>query len=221
MHVCCSPCLAKTMTGIRIDLPEWRVAKVFFYNPNIHPLLEFRKRRKSFQVYLERDPLSAEIGRNETNLSYGQAGIIDQENDESTLFAGEKYGLADFLSLAIEDGVPVPPPERCRRCYALRFNAVARYAAAQGADAFSTTLLASKEQNHELVKEIGEEAAYTAGIRFLYHDFRGGEPTEKLTRGLYRQQYCGCIFSEAERYRNTSKELHWSERTDRPEDEPS
>jgi predicted adenine nucleotide alpha hydrolase (AANH) superfamily ATPase len=92
---------------------------------------------------------------------------------------------------------------RCAFCYRLRLEKTARYAAENGCDAFSTTLLISPYQNHELIKEIAGELAVLYKVQFLYRDFRprfreGQREARKA--GYYMQKYCGCIYSEEERY---------------------
>jgi predicted adenine nucleotide alpha hydrolase (AANH) superfamily ATPase len=81
-------------------------------------------------------------------------------------------------------------------------------AEAKGAGAFSTTLLASREQDRDLVALAGKEAGEREGLRFVSMDLRQLPAPEKLLRGIYKQQYCGCIFSEEERYRNTNKHMY-------------
>lgn len=99
--------------------------------------------------------------------------------------------------------------ERCRYCYHLRLSYVARIAKKSGFDAFSTTLLYSRYQKHDIIREIAEEVAGTRGISFHYRDFREGwfegvRVSKEI--GMYRQPYCGCIYSEMERYsRNIGK----------------
>ena len=185
LHVCCAPCLATALATLRedgeTDFPE--VAKIVFFNPNIHPLLEFRRRIKALQVYLERDPLPAEIDM--------------------------RYGLRLFLAHILDNGrLPEERRERCRRCYHLRMKKTAEKAKEAGFDAFSTTLLASREQDRDLVAEAGREAAASFGLQFVEGDLRKVLPNEKMLRGIYKQQYCGCIFSEDERFRNTGKHLY-------------
>lgn len=93
--------------------------------------------------------------------------------------------------------------ERCRVCYHLRLRHAAHLARRGRFEAFSTTLLYSKFQKHELIREIGEAAAAESGVRFLYRDWREGwaEGVEaSRAMGLYRQSYCGCLLSERERY---------------------
>ncbi|MFA4987622.1 MAG: epoxyqueuosine reductase QueH [Candidatus Brocadiia bacterium] len=178
LHVCCAPCLSgviPALEGEGISFSGW------FYNPNIHPLLEFRKRIKALRVLQSR--LGFEIA-------------ID-----------DNYGLEPFLNLLAGRW----GRDRCELCYAHRLNAAAKRAAGQGFGSFSTTLLISTEQNHEMIASYGQQAARSAGIEFLYRDFRpfrdrGRELARKAN--LYRQQYCGCIFSECERYINSPEELY-------------
>lgn len=185
LHVCCAPCLAAALETVRRDVavPSPPLAGIFFYNPNIHPLLEFRRRQKALHLYLERDPVPAEI-------------------------VGE-YGLRLFLNLvAGPGGMPADRRDRCYKCYALRLGWTAARCVALDIPAFSTTLLASREQDRDLVAEAGREAAGKTGLEFVVRDFRKFPPTEKALRGIYKQQYCGCIFSEEERYGNTNKHLY-------------
>ncbi len=185
LHVCCAPCLATALETLRrgegTDFPA--VGGIIFFNPNIHPLLEFRRRVKALRLYLERDPLPAEID--------------------------DIYGLPAYLAAVLNpDGSLPERRERCRRCYVFRLGKAAELAAAKGFGAFSTTLLASREQDRDLVAEAGREAGDARGIAFVAGDLRKLPAPEKLLRGIYKQQYCGCIFSEEERYRDTNKHLY-------------
>ena len=144
----------------------------YFYNPNIHPYTEFTRRLATLREFaaMETLPLTAEEG----------------------------YGLRDYLRQVVfhED-------ERCAICYTLRLEQTARFAAAAGAEAFSTTLLYSRYQNHALIRETGEALARQYGVSFYYENFRRGWQEgidQSVALGLYRQPYCGCIYSEQERY---------------------
>lgn len=178
IHICCAPCLIgplKLLRGEGIE-PEG-----YFYNPNIHPLLEFRKRVKGLRVLMQRDPVRAEID--------------------------ETYGLEQF----IQEVYDPDPKKRCERCHALRLRATAIKAAREGFEAFTTTLLGSPHRNHEMVRALGERAAAEAGVAFLYRDFRPLDEAgheEARRRGVYLQPYCGCCFSEYERFRNTTREMY-------------
>jgi hypothetical protein len=125
---------------------------------------------------------------------------------EGLTIIGEKtYSLdAFFRQVAFRE------EERCRYCYQLRLSYVARIAKKGRFDAFTTTLLYSRYQKHDLIREVAECVAGTQGIPFLYRDFREGwSEGVRVSKeaGMYRQPYCGCIYSESERYgRNPGKE---------------
>jgi hypothetical protein len=97
--------------------------------------------------------------------------------------------------------------ERCRHCFRLRLSKTAETAKEMGFDAFTTTLLISPHQKHDLLKEIGEELGREKGVGFLYADLRKRySDSRHITKpmNLYRQQYCGCVYSEWERYGDTT-----------------
>ena len=144
----------------------------FFFNPNIHPYQEYQKRLESLKRYAERVGLR--------------------------MIFRDEYLLEEFLR-----NVSYRPEERCRYCYSVRLEATAREARKEGFDQFSTTLLQSTHQDHLLIKETGERLAEEIAIPFYYEDFRQGwrkglEVSKAME--LYRQQYCGCIYSEKERF---------------------
>jgi predicted adenine nucleotide alpha hydrolase (AANH) superfamily ATPase len=144
----------------------------FFYNPNIHP----------YQEYLSRlDGL----------LKLGQIRNLP-------VFTEPEYELEEFLA-----AVAGNPGERCRHCYRVRLEKTAQKAVEQGVKVFSTTLLISPYQNRELLLETGHEVARQHGIKFHDEDFRPGfrqSQAQAKELGLYRQKYCGCIYSEKERF---------------------
>jgi predicted adenine nucleotide alpha hydrolase (AANH) superfamily ATPase len=128
----------------------------------------------------------------------------------------DEYGLIPFLTGLYRNFQETPGEDspmqeifeareggkRCTFCYRLRLEKTAALAKEQGFDAFSTTLLISPYQNHELLKSTAVEVAQSIGTEFLYRDFRphfreGQGEARRL--GLYRQKYCGCIFSDAAR----------------------
>lgn len=144
----------------------------FWYNPNIHPWQEYRARRDAL---------------------VGYAPSVGME-----LIVREAYGLRDFVSHVAAD-----IPGRCGWCYTCRLEETARYAAEHGFSAFTTTLLISPYQQHLRLAEIGEQMARTYGVSFLYRDFRPGfREGQARARDLelYLQKYCGCVFSEEERF---------------------
>jgi epoxyqueuosine reductase len=149
----------------------------YFFNPNIHPFQEYQKRLDALKQYSER------------------VGLKVIYRDE--------YLLEEFLK-----NVSHRVEERCQYCYSVRLETTACEAKKQSFDGFSTTLLQSTHQNHALIKETGERLAREVGIPFYYEDFRQGwrkgvEVSKAM--GLYRQQYCGCIYSEKERFMKSNK----------------
>lgn len=144
----------------------------FFYRHNIHPFQECQKREETLKHY------SDDIGLR----------VIYQQD----------YKMEEFLQ-----SVVFREKDRCRYCYHDRLKATARVARKGKFDAFSTTLLYSKFQNHERIIKTGEAIAKKYDVKFFYQDFREGwkfgiEESKRL--GMYRQQYCGCIYSEKDRY---------------------
>jgi predicted adenine nucleotide alpha hydrolase (AANH) superfamily ATPase len=144
----------------------------FFYRHNIHPFQECQKREETLKHY------SCDIGLR----------VIYQQD----------YKMEEFLQ-----SVVFREKDRCRYCYYDRLKATARVARKGKFDAFSTTLLYSKFQNHERIRKTGEAIAKQYDVKFFYQDFREGwkfgiEESKRL--GMYRQQYCGCIYSEKDRY---------------------
>jgi predicted adenine nucleotide alpha hydrolase (AANH) superfamily ATPase len=170
LHVCCAPCAFQCVQALA---EEEIHPDLCWYNPNIHPYTEYRSRR---------DALRAIAADKELPL------IIEDE-----------YGLRSFIK-GVENGAG---DSRCAFCYRLRLEKAAAVAKEKGCDAFSTTLLISPYQNHDLIRETGENMAARYGISFLYRDFRPrfrqGQ-AQARDAGYYMQKYCGCIYSEEERY---------------------
>ncbi len=170
LHTCCAPCSVYCIDTLRKENIE---PTLYWYNPNIHPYMEYKARRDCLKDY---------------TLSIGVEAIFEEE-----------YGLDTFCENVIHC-----LEDRCKTyCYLVRLEQTARYAKAHGFDTISTTLLISPYQNHEALKEIGERIAKQYGLSFLYRDFRVGfreGQTKARELGLYIQKYCGCIFSEEDRY---------------------
>jgi epoxyqueuosine reductase len=169
LHLCCAPC---TIYPLRILRGEGNEVCGLFYNPNIHPYLEYRRRLDTLTSYAVDEGLA----------------VIREES----------YPLEAFLRQ-----VAFREEERCHYCYHLRLSHAARIAKKGGYDAFTTTLLYSRYQKHDLIREIAGAVAVTQGIPFLYRDFREGWSEGvrvSKEKGMYRQPYCGCIYSEKERY---------------------
>ncbi|HLB70669.1 MAG TPA: epoxyqueuosine reductase QueH [Candidatus Methanoperedens sp.] len=143
----------------------------FFYNPNIHPYTEYKLRMDSLEKFGE----------------IKGARIIYKPD----------YDLETYLRGALD------ARDRCQFCYFTRLDETARTAARLGFEAFTTTLLISPYQKHEMLAHTGEKIADENSIEFYYEDFREGyKESREIARSLdlYMQKYCGCIFSEKERY---------------------
>ena len=144
----------------------------FWFNPNIHPYTEYQARKATLEAYAK------EIGMK--------------------LIIGGTYDLRPFVT-AVAGNID----GRCGYCYLVRMEETAKYAAANGFDSFTTSLLISPYQNHGMIAQIGQSMGEKYGVEFLYRDFRPlFKPGQEYARehGMYMQKYCGCIFSEEERY---------------------
>lgn len=144
----------------------------YFSNSNIHPFTEYQKRREGVEKYAE---------------AIGLPVIYDED-----------YNPAGYFQL-----ITHRESQRCNYCYIMRLERAAQIARKGKFDYFSTTLLVSPMQKHELLRELGENLGEKYGVPFLYQDFRPGfKETVQRSRdlNLYRQQYCGCLYSEMERY---------------------
>ena len=149
----------------------------YWYNPNIHPFTEYRARRNTLRDY---------------------APTIDLK-----LIEKDDYGLRPFVREVAQDIAG-----RCVKCYEMRLFETARTAAEGGFDSFTSSLFISPYQNHELMREVAERAAAEYGVSFLYRDFRPYfKDGQNFARehGFYMQKYCGCVFSEEERYLKKNK----------------
>ena len=158
---------------------EGYTVSALWYNPNIHPFLEHEARR--------------------------QALVTLTGRFEIPLISVEGYDMPEYFKR-----VAGHEEERCARCHVMRLAKTAEVAIAQGFDAFSSSLLISPWQKHALIKAAGERIAAEKGILFVYADLRKHySDSRRITKtlNLYRQQYCGCIYSELERYRDEKPEV--------------
>lgn len=169
LHICCGPCAAYPLEVMK---KEGVRVQGYFYNPNIHPFQEFKKRLEAVEQLAARENLQVDYHR--------------------------EYGLRDYLRTVVFN-----EESRCGLCYDMRLQETVEQAKKMKADAFTTTLLYSRYQNHELIRLKAEQLSEQHKIPFYYHDFRAGwqqgiDMSKEM--GLYRQSYCGCIYSEQERY---------------------
>lgn len=174
LHCCCAPC---SVMPLRLLREAGHELSAFFYNPNIHPYREYKKRRNCFREYMEAEHVPH--------------AMLDD------------YDLEGWLGRLNQRNPRGDAPGRCGFCYSVRLRQTAKFAAEYGFDAFSTSLLVSPYQQHDLIRLWGERAAAEFGLQFVYQDFRpyfreGQEIARQ--RELYLQSYCGCIYSEKDRY---------------------
>ena len=170
LHTCCAPCSVYCVETLRKEGIE---PTLYWYNPNIHPYIEYKNRRDTLEEYAKMMGLNC---------------IFDDE-----------YGLDEFCKNVVGN-----LNTRCQEyCYPVRLKKAFEYAKNNGYDAVTTTLLYSIYQKHDIIIKICEDLSKEYGIKFIYRDFRvgfryGQDKAREL--GLYMQKYCGCIFSEEERY---------------------
>ncbi|MCH5349720.1 MAG: epoxyqueuosine reductase QueH [Oscillospiraceae bacterium] len=177
LHSCCAPCSSAVLEY----LSEYFAVTIFYYNPNIYPEEEFMHRIEEQKRLIRELPCKNPVDFTEHGWQ--------QERF---------YEAVRGLERILEGG------ERCFACYRLRLEETAKLASEQGFDFFTTTLSVSPYKNAAKLNEIGEELGEKYGVRHLPSDFkkkdgykRSIELSEKY--GLYRQNYCGCVFSQQER----------------------
>jgi len=177
LHSCCAPCSSYVLEY----LSQYFKISILFYNPNIYPLEEYSRR-----VIEQKGLISALKVKNEIRFVEGK---YDTESF---------YDIAKGLENQKEGG------ERCFKCYKLRLKEAAIIAKEQGFDYFTTTLSISPHKNSQKLNEIGGDLAEEFGVKYLYSDFKKKEGYKRSIElsneyNLYRQDYCGCIFSKNER----------------------
>jgi len=170
MHTCCAPCSVYCIDSLKKEEIE---PTLYWFNPNIHPYIEYKTRR-------------------DTLIEYSKMVNLP-------LIINDNYGLQEFCKNVIDN-----LDNRCvNYCYRVRLEQTVKYAKDNNYDAFTSTLFVSPYQKHEELKRLCREMAEKYNIEFLYRDFRVGfrEGQAKARElGLYMQKYCGCVFSEEERY---------------------
>ncbi len=195
LHSCCAPCSSYVLEY----LSGFFQITVLYYNPNIYPVREYEKRVEEQKQFIDR---------------FSQKILTEKEDDKTFYpiefvegsFDSERfYQMAKGLEETPEGG------ERCVRCYELRLRRAAEYAVRLHMDYFTTTLSISPLKNAEKLNEIGERLAEEYGISYLCSDFKkknGYKRSVELSReyGMYRQDYCGCVFSQQERERQKARQ---------------
>ena len=199
VHLCCGPCGITVLQGL---LGTGHELCTFFFNPNIQPLSEYMRRRDGASQVAER-----------LGLPLVQAETLNKEEQ-----MWKDPWLAECGEPEFSPGGALPPAvnpalwlravsgregERCIFCWRIRLRKTAQLALRRGFDGYTSSLLYSRRQNHGVIHELGRSIADDAGPVFVYEDFRTSwQEGIRLSRewGIYRQQYCGCLFSEYDRY---------------------
>ncbi|WP_243122818.1 epoxyqueuosine reductase QueH [Haloimpatiens lingqiaonensis] len=174
IHSCCAPCSSYVLEY----LSKYFKITIFYYNPNIHPEKEYRIRVQEQKDFIDKFKVENKVEFLEGNYE------IDR-------FFNMAKGMED-----LEEG-----GERCFKCYRMRLEETAKLAKERGFDYFTTTLSISPYKNAEKLNSIGRELEEKYGIKYLYSDFKkknGYKRSIELSNeyGLYRQDYCGCVYSK-------------------------
>lgn len=171
LHVCCAPCSSYCLEYLE---PFFDIT-VFFYNPNMDTRAEFVRRSAELERFIDSSQINAKV-------------TIEHYDPQ------EFYRAIRGLEAEPEGG------ERCFKCYELRLRKSADYAALNGFDYFTTTLSISPHKNAKALNDIGERLGFEYGVRFLPSDFKKKDGFKRsielsMEYGLYRQDYCGCVYS--------------------------
>lgn len=181
LHSCCGPC----STSVIDRLKEYFDLTVYYYNPNIFPKEEYFRREEEQRLYLE-----------SLGIKYIQ-GNYDNDRYEA---------LIKGLELEPEGG------SRCSVCFKLRLDWTARMAAEMNIEYFTTTLTVSTHKNSNIINEIGLKVAEENKVKYLVSDFKKNDGYRKSIMmsqelGMYRQDYCGCLYSKKEREKKIEKNV--------------
>ena len=177
LHACCAPCSSYTLEY----LSKYFKITIYYYNPNIHPNIEYNRRLNELKKFL-----------NEFKTE-NKVNMIEEKYDSNDYFESVK-GLENLGEKS----------KRCYECYKLRMEKACKYAKENNFEYFTTTLSISPYKVSDWVNEIGENLMNEYNINYLYADFKkknGYKKSLELSKkyNLYRQDYCGCIYSKQER----------------------
>ena len=180
LHACCAPCSSYVLEY----LANFFEIAIYYYNPNIHPQKEFERRLQELRTFLNQFPPSLQH----------KIQLIETQYNPQEYFAATKVQSEPALQVEAEKG------ERCRRCYLMRMKKSAEYASAHGYDYFTTTLSISPHKDATKINTIGFDLEKKMNVCFLPADFKknnGFKRSLELSSeyNLYRQEYCGCIYS--------------------------
>jgi predicted adenine nucleotide alpha hydrolase (AANH) superfamily ATPase len=189
------------LTGSRIAFEEEGIDVTgLWFNPNIHPWTEYDKRLQTLQRYVYLKPMMM-IYLEEYPLYEFICGMVRETCEEGSNAAQK---MSDHER-----------EKRCSYCYRTRLMRTAQEAKERNFESFSTTMLISKHQDHTVIRRLGDEIAEDVGLDFIYIDLRKRwKESINISKSLrmYRQPYCGCIFSEQERYAGSDGLINPSEK---------
>jgi len=173
IHACCAPCLVAVYDDTTQNLKDMGFEEfdTIWYNTNIHPKVEYEKRKETYISYVS---------------DMGKKPIVLDEYDMNKFI----YDVVNLDKLGFK--------VRCEYCYVSRLEKVFEYAKENGYTHVTTTLLISPYQKHDLIISVCNKLAEKYGVKFMYKDYRplfrqGQNKAREL--GLYRQKYCGCVYS--------------------------
>lgn len=173
LHICCAGCAIHPVEALR---KAGHQIAGYFYNPNIHPYSEYLRRKEGVEKFAK-------------------------ESGLNVIFAD--YELEHYFQYIVyNESAATARDIRCPACWWMRLEKVAAFAKENGFEAFTTTLLGSPYQDQDVIKDIGTDIAKRFGLIFYFEDFRKGfKAAHELakSKGMYLQNYCGCVFSEKER----------------------
>ena len=180
LHACCAPCSSYVIEY----LSQYFGITIFYYNPNIHPKTEYERRLQELRDFLPRFPKAAGIS------------LVETDYEPEDFFTATNVRNEPDLQTEHEMG------ERCRRCYEFRMRRAWKYAEAHHFDFFTTTLSISPHKDSAKINAIGEtlQMESQTNLQYLFSDFKkkaGFLRSLEISSeyGLYRQDYCGCVFS--------------------------
>lgn len=179
LHTCCAPCAGYVISLLEEDYS----VTAFFYNPNIHPIKEYTKRREELLRYSASKGFMVHEGDYDTRRWF--------DSVKEVRFLGERS-------------------ERCRRCITLRLRKTFEKAKEESIETVSTTLTISPHKDAKMINEIGRTLSEEYGISFLEADFKKNDGFRKSleisrAENFYRQRYCGCVYSASPLYRGHRK----------------
>lgn len=183
LHSCCGPCSSYCIEF----LSQFFKVTVFYYNPNIYPDEEYFHRVKEQQRFIKEFPTVYPVS------------FIEGDFDKDSFYAASK-GLEDEPERGL----------RCEKCFELRLSRTALKAKELGFDYFTTTLTISPLKDAKIINEIGTRISDNVGVKWLASDFKKKDGYKRSTElskeyNMYRQDYCGCVFSYNERLKEKKK----------------